>query len=103
MLAPKPLAPKPLVNNPLSSEPLTLVIHPTPLMNLTNNFSSQQRQFLTTQLQTDSLNKITSKYNELLSFNISRDQENSSLFSPIAINPTSSSVFTIPYNSTSSS
>ncbi|CAG8553225.1 2486_t:CDS:2 [Gigaspora rosea] len=37
------------------------------------------------------------------SFNISRDQENSSLFSPIAINPTSSSVSTAPYNSTSSS
>ncbi|CAG8762795.1 15442_t:CDS:2, partial [Dentiscutata erythropus] len=65
MLAPKPLAPKPLVNNPLSSEPLTPVIHHTPLTNLTNNFSSQQWQFLTTQLQTDSLNEITSKYNEL--------------------------------------
>ncbi|CAG8843482.1 1239_t:CDS:1, partial [Gigaspora margarita] len=65
MLVPKPLAPKPLVNNPLTSEPLTPVIHPTPLMNLTNNFSSQQWQVLTTQLQTDSLNEIISKYNEL--------------------------------------
>ena len=46
MLAPKPLAPKPLVNNPLSSEPLTPVIHSSPLTNLTNNFLSQQRQFL---------------------------------------------------------
>ncbi|CAG8803045.1 3723_t:CDS:2, partial [Gigaspora margarita] len=77
--------PRPLVNNPLSSEPLTPVIHPTSLTNLTNNFSSQQWQFLTTQLQTDSLNEITSKYNEL----------------PIAINPISSSISTAPYNSTS--
>ncbi|RIB24028.1 hypothetical protein C2G38_2242256 [Gigaspora rosea] len=67
MLAPKPLAPKPLVNNPLSSEPLIPVIHPTPLTNLTNNFSSQQWQFLNAQLQTDSLNEITSKYNKLTS------------------------------------
>ncbi|RIB22202.1 hypothetical protein C2G38_2174572 [Gigaspora rosea] len=82
VLALKHLAPKPLVTNSLSSEPLTPAIHPSPLTNLTNNFSSQQWQFL-------------------LSLNISCDQENSSPLSSIAVNPTSASVSTVPYNSAS--
>ncbi|CAG8752746.1 12740_t:CDS:1, partial [Cetraspora pellucida] len=51
MLAPKSLAPKPLVANPLPSETLPLVIHPSPLSNLTNNLLLQQWQFPTTQFQ----------------------------------------------------
>ncbi|CAG8523791.1 258_t:CDS:2 [Cetraspora pellucida] len=101
MLAPKPLAPKPLVANPLSFETLSPAIHPSPLSNLTTNLLLQQRQFSTTQLQVDSLNELTSKYNELLSLNISRDQENSSPLDPIAINPSSATISTVSHDPTS--
>ncbi|CAG8723754.1 13679_t:CDS:2, partial [Cetraspora pellucida] len=101
MLASKPLAPKPLVANPLPSETLPPVIHPSPLSNLTNNLLLQQRQFPTTQLQVDSLNELTSKYNELLSLNISRDQENSLPLDPIAINPSSATISTVSHDPTS--